>query len=115
MSLAGHNHRYVVGMFQSMSQGDEVELDLIRGHPLSFDSDDASVHSNGVPKYHHDDMRPPPSIDDGYTNGKFGNGQYNDTLQINKYNKVNSFVPSGNSAFNEPKREWSNQSSNGRL
>ena len=110
MSVVGHSHRYVVSMFQSMSQGDEVELDLIRGYPLPFDPDDPNVHSFGsytvVPPYH-DDLESPPPFDtgDGYRNGDFANGHYKDTLQMNKYHKSNTITASGNSAFNEPGRD----------
>ena len=110
MSVVGHSHRYVVAMFQSMSQGDEVELDLIRGHPLPFDPDDPHVHSVGsytvVPPYH-DDLEPPPPFDsrDSYKNGEFVNERYKDTLQMNKYNKSNAVSASGNSAFNQPSRD----------
>ena len=104
MSVVGHGHRYVVSMFQSMSQGDEVELDLIRGHPLPFDPDDPNVHSAGsytiVPPYH-DDLEPPPPF--GNSNG-YRNGHYKDTLQMNKY-KPNTIGAGVNSAFNEPTRD----------
>lgn len=108
MSVVGHSHRYVVGMFQSMSQGDEVELDLIRGYPLPFDPDDPNVQSVGsytvVPPYH-DDLEPPPSFDNDYKSGDFANGLYKDTLQMNKSHKINPVTASGNSAFIEPSRD----------
>ena len=119
MSVVGHNHKYVVGMFQSMPQGDEVELDLIRGHPLPFDPEDPNVHSVGaytvVPPYHDDLEPPPPPFDsvDGYKNGDFANGRYKDTLQMNK-NKPYSITPSADSAFNEPGRR-SNRPSSGKI
>jgi hypothetical protein len=108
MSVVGHGHRYVVSMFQSMSQGDEVELDLIRGHHLPFDPEDPNVHSAGsytiVPPYH-GDLEPPPPFDnaDGHRNGDFAAGRYIDTLQMNKYQKSNTITPSGASAFNDPR------------
>ena len=119
MSVVGHGHRYVVGMFQSMSQGDEVELDLIRGHHLPFDPNDPNVHSVGsytvVPPYH-DALEAPPSFDngDGYRNGEFGDGRYVDTLQMNKYQKSNTISQSGSSAFNDPRARGINRSNSGR-
>lgn len=119
MSVVGHGHRYVVQMFQSMSQGDEVELDLIRGHPLPFDPEDPNVHSVGsytVVSPYHDDIDAPPSLRDvdGYGNGEFGNGRYKDTLQTNRYSKMNAVTASGNSAFNEPGRDRANRSNSGK-
>ena len=110
MSVVGRSHRDVVGMFQSMPHAEEVELDLVRGHPLPFDPDDPNIHSIGsytvVPPAH-DDLGPPPSFESNgpnQVNGEFADGHYKDTLQLNRYSKPGSLVTSGNSAFDDPRR-----------
>lgn len=109
MSVVGRSHRYVVGMFQHMPPSEEVELDLIRGHPLPFEPDDPNVHSIGsytaVPG-NHGDLGPPPPFDP--------DGRYKDTLQLHP--KSNSLMSSGNSAFDDPKRGgYSNRPVSGKL
>ena len=96
MSVVGRSHRYVVGMFQAMPPSEEVELDLIRGHPLPFEPDDPNVHSIGsytVVPGNHGAHGPPPHFEP--------DDRYKDTLQLHP--KTNSLMSSGNSAFDNPR------------